>query len=29
MFAITLVTPEKKVLMNAECEELFVPGFPW
>ena len=27
MFAITLVTPEKKVLMGADCEELFVPAF--
>lgn len=27
MFAVTIVTPEKKVLMGIECEELFVPGF--
>ncbi len=27
MFAVTIVTPEMKVLMGAECEEIFVPGF--
>ena len=27
MFAVTVVTPEMKVLMGAECEEIFVPGF--